>query len=252
MADSATGRLALDLETISPNVPPDRKPDFSNPRQFEVFIVGVGYQSEPGKPIDVEALVRTGIGPDAELNVIERALDWIDERDADTLLTYNGDEFDLGLLLERTRIAAEESTAGRRELLDRVNALLERCESDDLKPACWDAFGDYTRFEDACAVAGVDCPTTHWAEYDHPMEPDNWRRPEHRGKSELVNADVPEFGERYLRLLDAGNEGEPVVEELHRMLTEYTLGDVKPLFELADARPFDGNGDESKSPPIAE
>lgn len=194
-------RLAVDIETVSPNVPPSRTPQFDDSQDFEVYIVGVGHQPEPGAPIETEAIFRDSWGPEAELDVIETGIKWCERRGGDALLSYNGDEFDFIHLEERARIAANE-LEDRHDVGDRVKTFLNDIESDDVKQPVWDAFGEYTRFEEACDLAGIDVPRTLWQDYDHGLDPNDHRRTEHYGADELVSADVAEFGEQYLDVTD--------------------------------------------------
>lgn len=117
-------RFAFDIETVSPDLGPDEELDFEDSNQFELFISSVGYQPEPGSKIETELIYRDGLGPGSELDVIEETLDWIDERDGEKLLTFNGSGFDLIHLRGRAKLASEAS-GSRNGVSDRVEDFLE-------------------------------------------------------------------------------------------------------------------------------
>lgn len=234
----SSGRFAFDIETISPQLAADEYPNFQNPDHFEFFSACCAYQPEPGGDIEHELFIRDGRGPDAELDVIESAVEWFYDRPGETLITYNGDGFDFIHLRGRAEIAADQ-LGDRHHLADRVDQLLGTHISDDLQPAAWDTFGEYTSFEGACKAAGVDVPQTMLSEYD--VDTDDYaahRRSKHAMKPYFVGGDVPVVGEQYLDLLEVGAGETKTAQELESMLSHYATTDVMPLFELADARPF--------------
>lgn len=232
------GRFAFDIETISPQLGPDEYPEFDNPEHFEFFSACCAHQPAPDAEIEHDLFIREGRGPEAELNVIESTHEYFDARDAESIITYNGDGFDFIYLRGRAEIAAD-AAGDRHGLVDRADALLDDLESDDLQPAAWDAFGEYTSFEVACEAAGVHAPRTMLSEYD--VDTDDYaahRRSKHALKPHVVGGDVPVVGEQYLDLLEADAGETNKAQELERMLAHYATTDVVPLFELADSRPF--------------
>ncbi|WP_226006067.1 hypothetical protein [Natrinema salinisoli] len=238
----SAGRFAFDIETINPQLEAGRSPDFQNPDHFELFSLCCAQQPEPGAEIDYDVFFREGRGPASELDLIDRAIEWFESRAGESIITYNGEYFDFVQFEGRARVASE--TLGAREgVVDRVAALLDELESDDLKGESWECFGEYTRFEETCERCDVDVPRTMLSEFDIDTE----RYHEHRDttdalKPHFVGGDVPVAGERYLDLLEAGATETKTFRELERMLTHYATTDVVPLFELADSRPF---GDET-------
>ncbi|SDK25677.1 hypothetical protein [Natronorubrum texcoconense] len=233
-----TGRFAFDIETINPQLEADRKPDFQNPDQFELFSLCCAYQPDPDAPIEHEVFVREGRGPAAELDLVERTVDWLDARGGESILTYNGEYFDFVQFEGRARIASE-ALEFRHDLSDRVASFLESTESDDLRIDAWDCFGEYTSFEEACEHCGIEVPRTMLEAYE--IDTDAYAA--HRDtldamKPYFVGADVPVVGERYLDLLEAGATETKTFAELHSMLEHYAVTDVVPLFDLADERPF--------------
>ncbi|WP_436343294.1 hypothetical protein [Natronorubrum sp. FCH18a] len=233
-----TGRFAFDIETINPQLEPDRQPDFQNPDHFELFSLCCAYQPDRDAAIEREVFFREGRTGAAELDLVERTLDWFDARDGESVLTYNGEYFDFVQFEGRTRIASE-TLGDRHGLADRVASFLETVESDDLRIDAWDCFGEYTSFEDTCERCEIDVPRTMLEEYE--VRTDEYAA--HRDtldamKPYFVGADVPVVGERYLDLLEAGATETKTFAELHAMLEHYAVTDVVPLFDLADERPF--------------
>jgi hypothetical protein len=224
-------RLALDIETVSPGLDPGERPDFRDSGDFELLAVALGHQTDG---VETEVLFRAGTGPAAELDLVERTLDWLADRPADTLLTYNGEAFDLLHLRGRTQLASE--TLGAREhVAARLDAVLDGVVHDDLRNRAVDRFGGYPSFEAACQRVGVDVPETRWADYDHGKDPTTWRGATGTDSPVVKNSDVPQFGAAYLELADVGATETLTFRELERLLTDYARSDVEPLFELADA-----------------
>jgi hypothetical protein len=232
-----TPQLAFDIETISPDVPPGRRPDFGDSSQFELLAGTVAYQARPSGDIETVVQFRDGRGPAAELTLIEQLLDLLTDSETARVLTYNGDAFDFPHLLGRAQLAAAD--LGTRETVPaRVDTVLETIESDDLIHDAWDAFGEYTALEDACRHAEVEIPNTNWTDYDHGLDPADWRPPADQGTPHVVSADVPQLGERYLDRIDAGLTGTQQFHQLEAILTEYAVTDFEPLFSPPLRRPF--------------
>ncbi|AEH39226.1 hypothetical protein [Halopiger xanaduensis] len=235
----STGRFAFDIETINPQLEAHQKPDFQNPEHFELFSLCCAYQPEPGANIEHEVFFRQGRDAASELDLIEETLEWFDVRDAESIITYNGEYFDFTQFEGRARVAADD-LGDRHDVVDQVESFLASIGSDDLKEDSWDCFGDYTRFEETCEYCGIEPPRTMLSEFDV----DTSDYPEHRSTTDamkryFVGRDVPVVGEKYLDLLEVGATETKTFCELHRMLEHYAATDVVPLFELADERPFD-------------
>lgn len=236
-----TGRFAIDIETVSPGL--DRyetPPDFGDPEYFELLAVALGYESPAGDR-ETEMLFRTADSPADELGLCGRVAEWMDARDGDRYLTYGGERFDRPQLLgriERAR-AARDGDAGAASRLARL--LEDELDHDDVQPDAWDAFGEYTRLEDACGRVGIEPEDTRWAAYEHGIDLDEVRPSKYRGFEKVLNADVPVFGERYVALADAGATETLTFRALRDLLDHYGREDIAHLFDLADARPFDGD-----------
>lgn len=229
------GTLALDIETVSPDREPTEQAHFRDSTYFELLAVGLGYRPAPGEAIETTVCFRDGDTPESELALVDAVCDWCADREADRLVTFNGDGFDLLHLPGRAELAGEAvgDVAPRR----RLDALLG-LDHVDLMDDAKETWGGYRGLEQVCRDLGVDVPETHWADYDHGLHPDDWRSPSKRGKKQVVNTDVPHFGERYLALAAVDARETLTFRALHDLLTDYTVADIEPLFDLLDCRPF--------------
>jgi hypothetical protein len=235
-------RFAFDIETVSPNVPHDEMPDFKDSNDFEFLISGLGYQPAPDADVETELIFRDGWGPEAELDVIEATLDWFEARDAETLLTFNGGGFDLLHFVGRAELASD--AAGRREdLAARVQDFLERIDHDDLRDDAKNAYGGYPSLDEVCAKNGVMAEKTDLDEFGISVDALNKHRDSRSwGKAHLLNSDVPILGEQYLDLVDAGDTDAESFDAIRSAFDHYARSDIRPLFEVADARPFSAAG----------
>jgi hypothetical protein len=237
MIEGAT-RVAIDIETVSPNHEYWEKPDFRDPCDFELLAVALAYQGSPGSNIQTQVFLRDGWAPDSELALIYDTVTQLEAAEAETYLTYNGEEFDFVHLRGRARLAAEDAgTNGA--LAERIDSVLSAGESDDLKHDAWKAFGKYTTLEDACAHMRVPQETPTWRGYDHGLDADDYRVDCDKGNPLLTGADVAQFGEHYLDWCDDDGGSEERRSELEKLLHAYAVADVVPLFELADSRPLE-------------
>lgn len=235
------GRFAIDIETVSP--PLDRyevPPDFRDPQYFELLAVVLGYESPSGER-ETEMLFRRDDSPADELALGARVLEWMEAREGDSYLTYGGESFDRPQMVGRLE-RATDACSGDRETVSRLTRLLdEELEHDDLQPSAWDAFGDYTRLEEACRNVGLEPADTLWADYEHGIALDEVRPSKIRGFEKVLNKDIPVFGERYIALSTVGATETLTFRALSDLLEHYGREDIVHLFDVADARPF---GDE--------
>lgn len=239
MATGTRGRLAFDIETINADRPADEEFDAQNSEHVEFFCVCVAHQAEPGISPSHQIIFRDGKSPHAELEVIERTLDYLEAKPPESVLTYNGDGFDLPHLEGRARIAAE-IIEDRFDVAQRAEEFVDHVESIDLMSEACEACGDeYTSFEDACKTFDVDVIRTPLDEYSFDIDVVA-HRPTWKGiDSHMMGCDIPILGERYLNLLDVGATDNSAFQELHDAIKHYATTDVVPLFELDDRRPFD-------------
>jgi len=222
-------RAAFDIETVSPDVPDDQYPDFTDSHDFELSGAGIAYEYADGSR---ETIVewRNGWGPRAELDLIETLLDRL--KPAGTVITYNGERFDLAHLEGRARIAG--ATVGKRAH-EPVQSYLEGIEHIDLKPEAWAAYGDYTSLEDTLEQVGLNPVETLPNNFEHKIPRSEWKK---KSSEPITSSDLALLGEIYLDSVDARRDDIPVTV-LEEMLTHYVQADVELLFELADARPFE-------------
>lgn len=229
-------RLALDIETVSPNIAYGERPDFDDPRDFEVSLITIGYKDRTTGNIECEVIFRNGWGPGSELDTIEMALKRIISYEPEAIITYNGEAFDFHHLLGRAQLAAKE-LGSRKGIYSELKELTQKIESDDLIHDAWSVFGKYTSLEEACDRAGVKINEVRWTEYDHGVDPNEYRTLSDQGTPELLSTDVAEFGEIYLDWSEEESSTQQFIE-LEEMLRQYALADVEPLFDLAEERPF--------------
>ena len=232
------GRLAFDIETIDAPIPDGVDFDLQNSEHVELFCVCVAYQEARSEPPQHEVILRSGRDADAELDVIEQTVDWLEGWPTETVLTFNGDTFDFPHLIGRANIAAE-ALGDRFDVVEKTAAFVDRVESDDLRPEGVEAFeDDYLSFERACDHVDVDVTRTSFDEYDIGIDVVA-ERPTSKGAGpHLMGCDVPIIGERYLNLQAVGATDLPQFKAMQAALEHYATTDVIPLFELADRRPF--------------
>ena len=228
-----TGRtvVAFDLETVSPNVPAGEYPDFEDPDDFELLAAAVAVQESGTRPSDPpnesSVLFRDGGSGAAEAAFGERLLDGLEAADADTLVTFNGDRFDLPVSVGRLeRSGAEDAAAA-------LGGLFESTDHLDLKHSAWSAYGNYTSLEALCGHQDLPVVRTEWADYEFELSGMAGVL-ERASEPYVTSADVAAAGEVYLAALDDGED----VPALEAALTDYTLADVDHLFTLADRHPF--------------
>ncbi len=238
-----TGTLALDIETVSPEREPTEQAHFRDSTYFELLAVGLGYRPAPGEPIERMVLFREDDSPASELALVEAVCDWFTDRPAETLLTYNGAGFDLLHLRGRAELVGE--VVDDRSVRKRVDALLDGDGSDhaslthvDLMDDVREAWGGRRKLEWVCGELGIDVATTRWADYEHGLDPDEWRSYGARGDPAVLNTDVPAFGDRYLALASVDARETLTFRALRDLLEDYTVADIEPLFSLSDRRPF--------------
>ena len=232
------GRFAIDIETVSPPLDHyEKPPDFQDPQYFELLAVVLGYESPDGER-ETEMLFRTSSAPEDELDLIARTLDWLGEREGDTYLTYGGEFFDVPQLIGRGEATLAENP-NKQQTVNRLRMLLTKeWQHDDLQQPAWEAFGEYTRFEEACANVEIKPEETRWAEFEHGVNLDDIRPPKFQGFEKVINKDITVFGERYLELVDVGATETLTFRSLRNLLEHYGQEYTVHLFELADKRPF--------------
>lgn len=227
------GRLALDIETVSPGVPYDEYPDFEDSHDFEMLATAPAYESpedaygEGVTEVPTGVLFRRAVDPASEISHLQQVAETVDAIDPSTIITYNGDRFDLNHLVGRAEIAGEQT--GREDVVEKIKAALDRPHVD-LQPDAWDRFGNYTSLEDVADRYELPVQRTVLSEFahGHDLAYRAGDEPPH-----VTSGDVPEPGMAYLRQLAAEDVGINTAE-MERMLRHYTVGDVEHLFAIAD------------------
>lgn len=233
-------RAAFDIETVSPMVPNDERPEFGNPHHFELQSAGIAIE-EDGEVEDVHHLTRDGWGDAAELVLIEEIMDVLEGVNPDVTYTYNGTEFDFFLMTERSRICSSDNYT---RAIQRMQDFESVVGHEDLKEDAWAAFGNYTSLEEALLAADVfddedELPQTLLTEFDHGIDHTSWswKDPFSDDVDVLGSTDVAVVGEHYLDGLEDGRDDQEF-HALQEMLDHYVRNDVEHLFDLADARPY--------------
>ncbi|MFC7137998.1 ribonuclease H-like domain-containing protein [Halobaculum litoreum] len=222
-------RAAFDIETVSPALREDERPDFTDSRDFELSGAAIAYEYSDGS---TETVVewRQGWGPRRELDLIETLLERLEP--AETLVTYNGERFDLAHLEGRARIAGAE--VGERAH-EPVQTYLSGIEHVDLQPDAWAAYGKYTSLEQALTAVGLDPVATLPGDFAHGVPPSDWAN---EPTEAIESADLAVLGEIYLDAVD-GDRSDVSLSALEEMLSHYARADAELLFDLADRRPFE-------------
>lgn len=261
------GVLAFDIETIS--TVPETALDLGDSSHLELLCIGVGYRPSSGVPVESDVLFRRDLSPESEQDLLERFCDWIDARDPSLLVTYNGTGFDLPHLRGRAAAISDVTTNDDATDTESPDTNTDNTESTHTSPTdsgSSESNSDGSKSTDTRLAAVLDMTThedlyvsgplenatavatTHWDAYAHDMDPTRWRQeqrelgryPANRPLDEpvVVAGDVPYFGRRYLELRsddpDTGGKRAHEKEQraLRRLLREYAVADVEPLFEL--------------------
>lgn len=194
--------VAIDIETI----PLEQDPDFNNPSDWTVFAVAIGHSS-PESDTVVDVLFRDSPHFNSERELIDRMIDWIAERtsgEARTLITYNGESYDLPILKHRAYVLDDENPESN--LAERLYLLLETSLHTDLIQLMEDKKGYYVSLDDALEEFGIDADEPSWL------------------GSTVTGADMPSMG---LELISGRDN-----PELRETVRRYAASDVEPLFEL--------------------
>lgn len=219
-ADEFAGEdvVALDIETVSQVS--EEEFDFENSDHVELLCIGVGYAPTIGQPGDAEVLFRSGTTSSSEAALLNELCEYVETRDPDRLVTFKGD-FDKTHLIGRSERLVEIDSS----LATRVKSLFTEREVVNLEP--WGSLEE-----------NADVPPTYWDIYVHSLDPAKWRA-DHPGFSgdvsdpEVINKDVPYFGEKYLELCDTESGGREH-RALRELLRHYTVTDIRPLFDLIE------------------
>lgn len=228
------GRFAFDLEMVTTNGEPE---DMTDSEAFELLTVGVGFEDANGN-IETDVLFRKGSSAWDELVLIRDLLDYVDARSVDVVFTYNGEHFDYPHLVGRAELCANALPGAKgSEIVERLDTFVSEYEHDDLKHDVWEAFGEYTRLEEAAENIGYTLDEPFWWDYETHLDPREWRT---YGENVPVvgGRDMPHYGDRLLTYYDKSMTHTKTFTETYNLIRDYTEGDIGPMFALADARPF--------------
>ena len=233
---------ALDIETIATVNEHER--EATNPRHQELLCVGLGHRMPGREATESVVLFREDATLDAEVDLIERTIDWLERRDCGALVTFSGAWFDLPILVGRAKLAGE--AVGDRDLGRRVREALESIYHADLSATKNRAIGKGS-LEDMAAYVGSPPSVTRWTDYDieqtpRSWRPDQWTAMQSDGREPpsddpvdptVYNSDIPYFGRLWLEAMDDGRVEE--AERLFECLDAYTRADIDPLFAIAES-----------------
>jgi uncharacterized protein YprB with RNaseH-like and TPR domain len=205
---SSESAIAVDIETISPNTD---DPNPQNPDDLELLCIGVGYREHNNAPVETHVLMRRGLSPRHEIELLDRLYEWVLTHRAEKLLTYNGTKFDIVHLRGRAD-RADRSCETDNLIRDKIDSILEVHRHVDLFDTARDVYDFWPKLEQVCRDYGISVPETLY-----------------QGRV-VENSIIPRLGEEYLRSIENGNR----LPDLHRTLIEYTESDIEPLFHLED------------------
>jgi len=235
-----SGRLALDIETISPGFDPDDEVDFENPEHFELAAIGFAYEG-PGAGSHIprtQVLFRRAPGTQGEIEFIRRLKSELWTISPAEIVTFAGNFFDLPMLKQRPAYA-NESPVGDGGAED-MRAVLSNAESIDIGDDAAEAYGYGTGLDDLIeAEDGVTLRKTAFSDYDHGLDLDRVR-PSNPDSGNLDSDDIPGVMETWLHARSETHDdiGTCNIDETQAMLEDYVLGDIEHLLTLADQRPF--------------
>jgi hypothetical protein len=238
MSSIPEGLLAVDIETASPHKEPGRD-NFQDTSYFDLVAVGLGYQAGPGEPVETEVVFRDGGWEDKSTSdLLQRADAWCREREADAVLTHNGERFDEIHLKGWAEQVSEQGPWP--EAHERVSSLLS--SHIDLNPLAveryqdrLESWRDLVKLEDVCDWEGISVPETRYDDYDV----GKLTQHEAIDAPHVTNVHIGEvLGEAYVEHKIRGTTDTQQFQELERLLRHYTEADIEPLFRLA--RRFSG------------
>lgn len=239
MSSESSRRLALDIETISPDLNPDEDPDWEDPSDFQIAAIGFAYDGPEagGRLPHTQILTRRAPGIDSEIDLLRRINAELWAYSPDEIVTYAGDFFDLPMLKKRPVYAASGPRGDG--LAGDLKAVIESADSVDLSDFAAEAYGYGTRLDDLIGYEGLDIRQTLFDDYDHQLDLETIR-PSDAETPYVDSGDIPGIMETWLhaRSDSHDNIGPCHIENTEMMITDYILGDIEHLITLADRLPF--------------
>lgn len=209
-------QLAIDVETISPEIDEREVVDTLASREIELLCIGVGHRASPDSEIETRVLWRQGVDVGDEYQLLAELAERLHDRYFDEILTYNTGDFAERHLKGRSTIVGDE--VGDLSLPDIVHRGWERAVHRNLMYAIVRNHGH--RMEIKAAVE------EHTS--DHPPTV-SWKG------EPLTSDDIPQLGERWLRhcsgLMDLGDPAPRLKDAIQR----HVEADLELHFRLADS-----------------
>ena len=206
--------IALDIETVG--LVDD--PDLQEKGQMTPFAVGIAYRDEYGA-IESEVLLRKDHSHGAERELLRNTAKWISSHPhADTLITYNGADFDLPILSERAEEVSRPNNPEKwtvRSILSKsIDGLVHRDLLDELR--------------------SLRHPTQKWPKLEQACEARSIEMEEVEHKQKTVTGEDMLWMGRAMMLQTQGT-----IPDIWDAMLRYAQSDVAPLFELADQVNFE-------------
>lgn len=258
---ASTGRVALDIETIQHaddeeiDEYRDEHDGAVNPDHFSLVCAGLAYQPPatqqlPSPPVAEQVVFAADESDREQARAIGQIAACLYAWDADTLLTYGGQWFDLPVLnalWEDTSHAHPEETNAA---MPWPLATRTYYHADLNKPAIR-TFGPVTLDDAATECNAGPVKAIRWDAYAHDLDLPTWRREFDTANEDggswddpeqptLVGTDVLHVGEQYLRA-DENDTDAQSVAALQALLADYAVDDVRPLFRMATDERFAGH-----------
>jgi hypothetical protein len=238
---------ALDIETIA--TVDEETLEVGNPDHNEILCVGLGYRDRSSQRTESTVLFRKNRSLAAEQSLINEVVNWIEIRDIEGLLTFNGAGYDLPMLVGRSnRLATTlEDQAFASHVRDSLGSFLHA----DLAVLKNRVLGEGT-LEDMAAHIQSAPPKTNLTDYDIALSPSEWRTAQWKGMRAngrtppsddledpiIYNSDVPHLGRHWLKAV--AEEDKQRADVLYNCLEHYTAADIEPLFDIAESSDADG------------
>lgn len=173
-----------------------------DPEKGEIVSIGVGIhdRGEPAEHASYDLFHREEASVDDELNLVQNAIGYLNDLDAEGLVTYNGSGFDIDFLRDRVELNNSQMP---RVFLDEDDSHIDLMAPR--KQRCRRTDEDWPSLEGCLESYGLPVPSTIW------------------GGSELTNVRFgEELGPAYLRELT--NED---AEALKRVIEHYLRTDLE-------------------------
>lgn len=186
---------ALDIET-----------DGFDGSKNDLIAIGVGYHPVENSP-EIDVMTRASVGGD-ELDIIRAAYDWINDRNPDGLITYNGVGFDFRFLDDKLRHLGADPTPHLS--IDHLDLFPERKRNAEERNIKW------PKLEECLEAYGIPVYDTEW-----------------EGRPFTGKLLAEEFAPLYLGAMADGDGA--VLNELEDTLWRYTASDIEATIALYEA-----------------